>query len=157
MHPKFGGYFTHVERTYSLGEPEQKQLEIYEGCLAAYRRGLEYFGPGRPISTALEAVKDEIDARGLGICEAGIHGHGLASLEYPRYRHHAIATDREAIKVVGDRFECGMVFAFNIDLFDLKWQVGKTGCVFAETIEITSDGAQRIHSFPLEFQLIDVS
>ena len=120
----------------------------------AYRRGLEYFGPGRPVSTALEAVKDEIDARGLGICECGIRGHGLASLEYPRYRHHAITTDREAIKVVGDRFASGMVFAFNIDLFDPKWHGGKTGCVFAETIEITADGAQRFHGFPVEFQSI---
>ena len=83
------------------------------------------------------AVKDEIDSRGLSICEAGIHGHGLASLEYPRFRHHAIAADREAIKVIGDRFEPGMVFAFNIDLLDPKWREGKTGCVFAETIEIT--------------------
>ena len=37
MHPKFGGYFTHVERTFCLGEPEAKQVEIYEGCVAAYR------------------------------------------------------------------------------------------------------------------------
>lgn len=57
--------------------------------------------------------------------------HGLASLEYPRYRHHAIAADREAIKVIGDRFEEGMVFAFNIDLFDPKWHDGTTGCVCA--------------------------
>ena len=156
MHPKFGGYFTHVERTFSLGEPEDKQIEIYEGCVAAYKRGLEGFGPGKTISTALEAVKDEIVSRGLGICEAGIHGHGLASLEYPRYRHHAIAADREAIKVVGDRFEPGMVFAFNIDLFDPKWKDGKTGCVFAETIEITQTGARRMHSFPMDFQKIPV-
>jgi Xaa-Pro dipeptidase len=156
MHPKFGGYFTHVERTFCLGEPEAKQIEIYEGCVAAYERGLKGFGPGKTISTALEAVKDEIVSRGLAICEAGIHGHGLASLEYPRYRHHAIAADREAIKVVGDRFEPGMVFAFNIDLFDPKWKDGKTGCVFAETIEITADGARRMHSFPMEFQRIAV-
>src|SRR6516164_7094789 len=148
MHPKYGGYFTHVERTYCLGEPEKEQLRIYEGCLAAYQCGLEHFGPGKPISTALMAVKDEIDARGLAICEAGIHGHGLASLEYPRFRHHAIAADREAIKVIGDRFEPGMVFAFNIDLLDLNWRAGKTGCVFAETIEITRSGARRMHSFP---------
>jgi Xaa-Pro aminopeptidase len=152
MHPKIGGYFTHVERTFSLGSPHRKQLEIYDGCLAAYRRGLEGFGPGRTISTAMEAVKDEIESRGLGICEAGIHGHGLASLEYPRYRHHAIAADREAVKVIGDRFEEGMVFAFNIDLFDPQWHDGQTGCVFAETIEITATGAQRMHRYPLEFQ-----
>ena len=156
MHPKFGGYFTHVERTFCLGEPEPQQIKIYEGCVAAYRRGLEGFGPGKTISTAMEAVKDEIVSRGLSICEAGIHGHGLASLEYPRYRHHAIAADREAIKMVGDRFEPGMVFAFNIDLFDPKWRDGKTGCVFAETVEITADGARRLHSFPMEFQRIAV-
>jgi len=156
MHPKFGGYFTHVERTYCIGEPEKQQLAIYEGCIAAYKRGLDNFGPGKSISIALEAVKDEIDSRGLRICEAGIHGHGLASLEYPRYRHHAIAADREAIKVVGDRFEPGMVFAFNIDLFDPMWRDGKTGCVFAETVEITESGARRMHTFPTEFQRIAV-
>lgn len=156
MHPKTGGYFTHVERTFSLGDAQPQQHRIYEGCLAAYRCGMEHFGPGKTISTALDAVKDEIDARGLGICEAGIHGHGLASLEYPRYRHHAIAADREAIKVVGDRFEPGMVFAFNIDLFDPAWRDGKTGCVFAETVEITEAGARRMHSYPLEFQTLAV-
>ena len=104
----------------------------------------------------MDAVRDVITGSGFGICEAGIHGHGLASLEYPRYRHHAIAADREAIKVVGDRFEPGMVFAFNIDLFDPKWKDGKTGCVFAETIEITDTGARRMHSFSTDFQKLPV-
>ena len=152
MHPKFGGYFTHVERTFCLGEPDKEQLRIYDGCLAAYQCGLDNFGPGKPISTALMAVKDVIDERGLAICEAGIHGHGLASLEYPRFRHHAIAADQQAVNVIGDRFETGMVFAFNIDLVDPKWHGGKTGCVFAETIEITATGARRMHTYPTEFQ-----
>jgi hypothetical protein len=47
-----------------------------------------------------------------------------------------------------------MVFAFNIDLVDPGWRSGKTGCVFAETIEITATGARRMHDFPLEFQRI---
>ena len=34
-----------------------------------------------------------------------------------------------------------MVFAMNIDLFDPKWRNGETGCVFAETIVITDNGA----------------
>ena len=154
MHPKYGGYCTHVERTYSLGKPDPKYLEIYEGCLAAYRSGLELFGPGRSISKALEAVRKTIEQRGLGICEAGIHGHGLGSLEYPRYRHHAIRADQAAIKAMGDEFHPGMVFAFNIDLFDPKWLNGETGCVFAETIAITETGARRMHSFPTEFQTL---
>ena len=154
IHPKTGGYCTHVERTYSLGQPNSRFVDIYDGCLAAYQSGLELFGPGKSISTALEAVRKTIEERNLGICEAGIHGQGLGSLEYPRYRHHAIKADQAAIKVMGDEFQPGMVFCFNIDLFDPDWRNGETGCVFAETILITQTGARRMHTYPMEFQIL---
>jgi Xaa-Pro aminopeptidase len=152
MHPKFGGYLTHVERTFTLGPAEPERRRIYEGCLATYRTGMANFGPGRKISAAMEAVKQTIDAQGLGICEAGIHGHGLGSLEYPRFRHHAYEADRAALASMEDAFKPGMVFAFNIDLFDPKWRDGKTGAVLAETVLITEQGAERMHSFPLDLQ-----
>lgn len=154
IHPKYGGYFTHVERSFCIGEPEEKYLEIYDGCLAAYESGMRMFGPGQRMSTAMDAVKATIESRGLGICEAGIHGHGLGSLEYPRYRHHAIRADQGAIAAMGDEFRANMVFAFNIDLFDPKWRKGETGCVFAETVLITGSGARRLHSYPTEFQVL---
>ncbi len=47
-----------------------------------------------------------------------------------------------------------MVFAFNIDLFDPQWRGGETGCVFAETIQITETGARAMHAFPTEFQVL---
>jgi len=156
MHPKFGGYYTHVERTFCLGKPEPRYLDIYDACLAAYRTGLDLFKPGAKISTAMDAVRDVITGSGFGICEAGIHGHGLASLEYPRYRHHALGADQGALKAIGDVFQTGMVFAMNIDLFDPKWMNGETGCVFAETIVITDDGARRMHSFSTDFQQLPV-
>jgi hypothetical protein len=99
-------------------------------------------------------VKKVIDDAGLGICETGIHGHGLASLEYPRYRYHALAADQAALATIGDEFLDGMVFAFNIDLFDPKWRGGSTGAVFAETVHITSTGARRLHRFSTDFQTI---
>jgi hypothetical protein len=49
-------------------------------------------------------------------------------------------------------FEPGMVFAFNRGLLDPKSQGGETGCVFAETIEITTTGGRRMHTYPIEFQ-----
>jgi len=49
-----------------------------------------------------------------------------------------------------------MVFAMNIDLFDPKWHNGETGCVFAETIVITDDGARRMHSFSTDFQELPI-
>ena len=152
IHPKYGGYFTHVERTFTLGDPDPERVRIYEGCVEAYRSGLERFGPGRSMSEAMEAVRATIERLGLGICEAGIHGHGLASLEYPRYRHHAIRADQAAIKAIGNRFTEGMVFAFNIDLVDPKWMNGQTGATFAETVQITAGGARRMHAFPMDYQ-----
>jgi Xaa-Pro aminopeptidase len=156
IHPKTGGYYTHVERTFSLGDPKPEQRRIYDGCVAAYEEGMKNFDPGKPISVAMNNVRDVIHAQGFGMCETGIHGHGLASLEYPRYRHHAIAADQAALKKLGDEFKPGMVFAFNIDLFDPRFHDGKTGCVFAETVLITETGAKRLHSYPMNFQTIAV-
>jgi Xaa-Pro aminopeptidase len=154
IHPKTGGYYTHVERTFSLGAPKAGHQRIYDGCIAAYEEGMRNFGPGKPISVAMDRVRDVIHERGLGMCETGIHGHGLASLEYPRYRHHAIAADQAALKKLGDAFQPGMVFAFNIDLFDPQFHDGKTGCVFAETVVITETGAQRMHAYPMDLQVL---
>ncbi len=154
IHPKIGGYFTHVERTFCLGEPDHNTQRIYDGCVAAFDRGMELFAPGAPIAETLNEVKKVVDRAGLGICELGIHGHGLASLEYPRYRFHALAGDQAALKRSGDTFAPGMVFAFNIDLFDPQWRNGETGAVFAETIHITESGARYMHRFPHELQRI---
>ncbi|MGX1101371.1 M24 family metallopeptidase [Amorphus sp. MBR-141] len=156
IHPKTAGYYTHVERTFSLGEARPEQHRIYEGCLAAYEAGMQGFQPGQPISVAMDHVRDVIEGLGLGICEAGIHGHGLASLEYPRYRHHAIKADQAALRKLGDAFQPGMVFAFNIDLVDPSFHDGKTGTVFAETVLVTETGPRRMHAFPTDFQTIDL-
>lgn len=154
IHPKIGGYFTHVERTFCLGEPENELQRIYDGCLAAFKRGMEQFRPGKSIATCMNEVKRVIDDAKLGICETGIHGHGLASLEYPRYRFHALKADQAALAKIGDEFKTGMVFAFNIDLFDPKWRDGETGAVFADTVVITGTGARSLHAFPHDLQRV---
>ncbi len=154
IHPKTGGYFTHVERTFCLGEPDPQLQRIYDGCVAAFDRGMELFGPGKSIVSCMNEVKRVIDEAKLGICETGIHGHGLASLEYPRYRFHALKADQAALSIIGDEFKAGMVFAFNIDLFDPKWRGGETGAVFADTVVITDTGARSLHKFSRDLQRV---
>ena len=124
IHPKYGGYFTHVERTFCLGQPEKEFLIFMKDVLRPSLVGMELFTPGRKISEAMKAVKEIIQTRGLSICECGIHGHGLSSLEYPRYRHHVMQTDAKAIDSIEDEFKPGMVFAFNIDLVNPRWRNG---------------------------------
>jgi Xaa-Pro dipeptidase len=154
MHPKYGGYYTHVERTFCIGEPQPEYRRIYEGCLSAYRKGMELFKPGVKIVDAIGAIRSVIESKGLGICEAGMHGHGLSSLEYPRYRLHALQSDASTLDTMVSTLRPGMVFALNIDLVDPAWRNGETGCVFGETIMITENAARRMHTFPLEFQVI---
>jgi Xaa-Pro aminopeptidase len=157
MHPKYGGYCTHVERTFCLGEPAKEYLNIYEGCLKAYSRGMELFTAGQKITDAMNGVKETIKSLELDICETGIHGHGLSSQEYPRYRTHAAPrADANALESIGDELRSGMVFAFNIDLVDPHWRNGETGCVFAETILVTEDKPKRLHTFPTNFQVISL-
>jgi Xaa-Pro aminopeptidase len=156
MHPKYGGYYTHLERTFCLGQPERDYTRIHDGCLAAFERAMELCAPGRPVTEVMEAVREVITARGLGICEAGIHGHGLSSLEYPRFRLHAFEVDKKAVGALGAELKPGMVFALNIDLFDPKWMNGETGCVFAETILVTGEGARRLHGYPLALTVISI-
>jgi Xaa-Pro dipeptidase len=154
MHPKYGGYCTHVERTFCLGEPAKEYLDIYDGCLKAYARGMELFTPGQKITEAMEAVRETIRSVGLDICETGIHGHGLSSQEYPRYRlHFSSQTDVGALKTM-DKLEPGMVFAFNLDLVNPRWRNGQTGCVLAETVLVTEGQPRRLHTFPTDFQII---
>jgi Xaa-Pro dipeptidase len=152
IHPKYAGYTTHIERTFSLGKPDPKRQSIYDGCIAAYEAGLAKMGPGKCISEAVYAAGKTVDDRGLKLCELGIHGHGLGSLEHPRFRLHALKADQIAIKTIGDEFVPGMVFAFNIDLFDPGWHNGETGTVFAETVLITETGARRMHSYDMKLQ-----
>ena len=155
MHPKYGGYPTHVERTFCLGEPEKEYLEIYAVRLegvpkrdgAIYPRGQDHFRDGRHQRVGR--------SERLGICELGIHGHGISSLEYPRYRLHAPpGADAKAIELAGDSFRPGMVFAFNIDLVNPAWRQGQTGCVFAETVLITEDKPRCLHHYPFDLQRI---
>ena len=156
MHPKYGGYSTHVERTFCMGQPGQEYRAIYDGCLSAYNKGMELFKPGLKITNAMDVIHSVIESKGLGICEAGMHGHGLSSLEYPRYRLHALQADAGTLDSNVSTLKPGMVFALNIDLVNPAWRNGETGCVFAETILITEHGAKRMHTFSTDFQVVPV-
>jgi len=84
IHPKYGGYFTHVERTFCLGDPAKEYLDIYDGCLKAYAHGMELFTAGQKISDAMNAIKETIESLGLGICETGIKSILAAAFTLPQ-------------------------------------------------------------------------
>jgi Xaa-Pro aminopeptidase len=148
------GYFTHVERTYCLGEADPNTRRIYDVCVKSFERAMEVFAPGKSITGCMKEAERGVRDAGLDICEMGFHGHGMGSMDLPRYRLHALKADVGAVATLNDRFGEGMVFAFNIDLVDPAWRGGQTGAVFGETVLITKTGARRLHNFSTDFQRI---
>ena len=163
----FSGFFPSEGRTsFPWVGPDAERMRSYSKLVTTsgfipYSKlsrpaGSNTAAPGQRITDAMNAVKETIKSQGLEICEAGIHGHGLSSQEFPRYRHHAPPhADDNALEAIGHELKPGMVFCFNIDLVDPSWRNGETGCVFAETVVITEDKPRYLHSFPQNFQIIN--
>ena len=95
-------------------------------------------------------------SRGLGICEAGIHGHGLASLEYPRYRHHAIAADREAVKVIGDDSSQAWCSPSTSTCSIRNGATARPAACSPRRSRSPQPARAGMHEFPMEFQQIAV-
>lgn len=80
------GYCSDMTRTVAVGEPDEKQREIYRIVLEAQARGLEAARPGVPGKDVDAACRDYIAARGYGdnFGHTTGHGVGLAVHEGPR-------------------------------------------------------------------------
>lgn len=158
MHPKYGGYLAHMERTVSLGPPHPHRRYLYEVTMQCYQAALEALRPGQFLSEIQSAIRRPIAEARLAFTECGIHGHGLESLEYPTFLFPPEAAATELVEpqaIVGDgRLKEGMVVGLIIDLVDPNWEGGRTGTVFGDTLVIEATGARRLSRFPLGLAVV---
>lgn len=70
-------YVSDITRTFIVGEPTEKQREIYEAVLAANIAGVDATAKDAVISTIDTAGREEIDTRGYGEYFTHRIGHGL--------------------------------------------------------------------------------
>lgn len=82
-HASYKGYLGGAEISLSIGEPSREYREIYACCIASQKAGIMAMQPGRPFADAVSGFRNVIDKRGFGTVECGLHGHGLASPEFP--------------------------------------------------------------------------
>lgn len=144
-----GGYLSDQTRVFSLGEPSEPFLEVYETALAIQRAVIAAARPGVPAAdlygVALEAAAESRFAEHfLGedhkVSFVG-HGIGLEVDEYPFLAR-------------GFRLplEQGMVFAL-----EPKFILSGRGVVGVEdTFWVTPDGVERLTPSPHEFGIIPV-
>ena len=102
MHPKFGGYFTHVERTFCLGEPEPRISTSTTAASPPTRQG-----------SSCSARRENLDRDGRGArrdhrarASASARPASTATAS-PRWNIRATATTRSradagALKAIGD-------------------------------------------------------
>jgi Xaa-Pro dipeptidase len=157
-HARYKGYLTGAEISLSLGEPRHEYRRIQEVCFESQTRGIAAMRPGAPFAAAVRAFREPIDEAGFGSVECGLHGHGLASPEFPSCmyggRGGSWATHAYA-RIPSVRFQENMVFATASDVYDPRWNEN-TGLMLGRTILITANGPEELTGLPLRRELIVV-
>ena len=157
-HARYKGYLTGAELSVSLGEPSAKYREIAAVCTESQRRGIAAMQPGRPFAEAVHAFRAPIIEAGFGSVECGLHGHGLASPEFPSTMYGGKAgswSEHAYARIPSIDFVPNMVLATASDVYDPAWDAG-TGLMHGRTILITPEGPEEMTGLPLDPGLIVV-
>ena len=137
----FQGYCSDLTRTVVLGEPTDRQREIYDLVLKANRLGIENVKPGRTGKEVDSIVRQFLDAAGYGECFGHGLGHsvGLAIHEGPNLN------PRE------DRvLEPGMVVTVEPGVYVPGWG----GVRIEDIVVVTEQGCEVLTQAPKEFIII---
>ncbi|MDV2684448.1 Xaa-Pro peptidase family protein [Alkalihalophilus lindianensis] len=136
------GYFSDFTRTVVIGEPNDKQLEIYEIVHKAQEEALNYIGPGKVCSEVDEVARSIIREAGYGENFGHSLGHalGLHIHEKPAMR----STDKSVL-------EPGMVITVEPGIYLPGWG----GVRIEDLIIIREDGYENATKSTKELQVID--
>lgn len=138
----YEGYCSDITRTVVLGEPSERQKEIYSIVLEAQLRALDAAKPGLTGKELDAVARDFIASKGYGenFGHSLGHGLGLAVHESPR------------VSVLGDtRLQSGMVITIEPGIYISKW-----GGVRIEDDILLVDGGKRIFNHAPKLELISI-
>lgn len=157
-HAKYLGYLTGAEISVSIGKPDPLYRELHKACLESQTRGIAAMQPGRPMRDAVEGFRQPIIDAGFGSVECGLHGHGLASPEFPSCMYGGVGGEwhnHPYARVPEIEFKPGMAFGTASDLHDPK-RNRNTGIMLGRTILITASGPEELTGIPFEQELYAV-
>ncbi|CCO08899.1 M24 family metallopeptidase [Desulforamulus hydrothermalis] len=131
----YQGYHSDMTRTVVLGEPDEKQQEIYNIVLAAQLAGLAAVRPGVKAREVDEAARQVIERRGYGeyFGHGTGHGVGLAIHENPR-----LAAKDETV------LQAGMVVTVEPGIYLPGWG----GVRIEDSVLVTDEGCEVLTSSP---------
>lgn len=138
----FQGYCSDITRTVCLGEPDEKQQEIYQLVLQANRLGISAVAPGKTGKEVDEVVRQFLTEAGYGENFGHGLGHsvGLAIHEGPN-----LNTREERL------LEPGMIVTVEPGIYLPGWG----GVRIEDMVLVTEDGCEVLTQAPKEFIIIE--
>lgn len=137
MNSHADGYCTDVTRTYVMGKPSDRQLEMYDAISAAREAALGVIRPGVTGAEVDAAARDVLSARGFGpqFKHSTGHGVGFSAIDANgKPRLHPKSKDT---------LEAGMVF--NVE--PAVYFEGYGGMRHCDMVAVTDSGAELLTPF----------
>lgn len=137
------GYASDITRTFSVGEPSPRLVEVYEVVRAANEAGRAAAKPGVPAQEVDRATRQVIEEAGFGPYFTHRTGHGLG-----------MEAHEEPNIVEGNAqvLEPGMVFTIEPGIY----LPGEVGVRIEDNMLVTADGAESLTTFPRGLRVIGV-
>ncbi len=142
--PMISGYYTALERTLFIGEPDAASLDIWQANVDTHELGLSLIKPGISCAEICAELnrflveKDLLKYRSFG------YGHSFGVLSH-YYGREAGLELREDIDTM---LEPGMVVSMEPMLWVPEGQPGAGGYREHDILVVTEDGAENITGFP---------
>ncbi len=135
------GYASDITRTFSVGEPSPRLVEVYEVVRAANEAGRAAAGPGVPAQDVDRAARRVIEDTGFGpyFTHRTGHGLGMEAHEGPNI-----------VEGNAQVLEPGMVFTVEPGIY----LPGEVGVRIEDDLLITPDGAESLTTFLRDLRII---
>lgn len=142
--PMISGYYTALERTLFLGEPDEASLRIWEANVGAHELGISLIKPGARCSDICAAINEFFAERDLLQYRSFGYGHSFGVLSH-YYGREAGLELREDIETV---LTPGMVVSMEPMLTIPEGTAGAGGYREHDILVVGEDGAENITGFP---------
>jgi creatinase len=142
--PMISGYYTALERTLFLGEPDAASLKLWEANVAAHELGLSLIKPGISCAAVCAEINRFFADEGLLQYRSFGYGHSFGILSH-YYGREAGLEFREDIETV---LEPGMVVSIEPMLWVPNGTPGAGGYREHDILVVGETGAENITGFP---------
>lgn len=142
--PMISGYYTALERTLFLGEPDAASLRLWRANVAAHELGLSVIKPGISCAEICAEINRFLAEEGLLGYRSFGYGHSFGMLSH-YYGREAGLELREDVETL---LEPGMVLSMEPMLWVPEGTPGAGGYREHDILIVTDGGAENITGFP---------